>query len=51
MPTKRQTLARLGAAGLGTLTAAGKVAAATDTSLRIGMIATYSRPYAAYGRQ
>lgn len=47
--TKRQTIAALGLAGLGALGALGAAQAAEP--LRIGLIATYSGPYADYGRQ
>ena len=47
--TKRQAIAALGLAGLGALGALGAAQAAEP--LRIGLIATYSGPYADYGRQ
>lgn len=47
--TKRQAIAALGLAGLGAFGALGAAHAAEP--LRIGLIATYSGPYADYGRQ
>lgn len=47
--SKRHALAALGLAGLGALGALGAAQAAEP--LRIGLIATYSGPYADYGRQ
>jgi branched-chain amino acid transport system substrate-binding protein len=51
MPSKRHTLVRLFFSGLASLTGIGSKAAAAEGPLRIGMIATYSGPYADYGRQ
>ena len=48
--TKRSTLATLALAALTAMGAFGSAHAA-DEPLRIGMIATYSGPYADYGRQ
>ncbi|MDP9898488.1 ABC transporter substrate-binding protein [Variovorax ginsengisoli] len=48
--TKRRTLATLALAALTAMGAFGSAHAA-DEPLRIGMIATYSGPYADYGRQ
>jgi len=50
MTTKRNTLAAISAIALAALGAPG-AARAADEPLRIGMIATYSGPYADYGRQ
>lgn len=47
--TKRQAIAALGLAGLGAIGALSAAHAAEP--LRIGLIATYSGPYADYGRQ
>ena len=50
MMKKKNPRARLALAGLLVLGMAG-AAQAADEPLRIGMIATYSGPYADYGRQ
>ena len=53
MTNKRSTLAAITAIALAALAAlaSGGVAHAADEPLRIGLIATYSGPYADYGRQ